>query len=313
MNKPSLNVRALLAFGHDAVASAIAWLTAFWLRFNLEIPQPHLDGMLGTIVWVVPLQATIFWRFGLYRGIWRYASLPDLRQILVAVATTAMAVPLVVVMFHIQSPVPRSVHLLDPLLLVLLMAGSRLAYRAWKEHSLYGLTHLQGEPVIVLGAGDTAVSLMKELARSHEWRVVGLLDDNIGKWGRLLHGVRVLGKLEELPVWAEQLGVRHAITAMPAASHRVRRRAVEICASAGVKTLTVPSFEDLMSGKVTVSKIRNIEVEDLLGRDPVVLDEAGLSSLLTRRVVLVTGAGGSIGSELCRQIAKFQPELLVLF
>ena len=313
MNKQSLNVRALLAFSHDAAASAVAWFAAFWLRFNLDIPQPHLGGMWGTLVWVVPLQAAIFWVFGLYRGIWRYASLPDLRQILVAVATAAMAVPLVLVMFHIQSPVPRSVHLLDPLLLVLLMAGSRLAYRAWKEHSLYGLTHLQGEAVIVLGAGDAAVTLVKELARSHEWRVVGLLDDSLGKRGRLLHGVRVLGKLEELPGWAEQLGARHAITAMPAASHSVRRRAVEICANAGVKTLTVPSFEDLMSGKVTVSQIRNIEVEDLLGRDPVVLDEAGLHSLLTRRVVMVSGAGGSIGSELCRQIAKFQPELLVLF
>ena len=178
---------------------------------------------------------------------------------------------------------------------------------------MHGLIASQGEPVLVFGAGDAAVSLLKELARSHEWQPVGLLDDSPDKRGRLLHGVKVLGSFETLPQWAEQLGVKHAIIAMPSASHQVRRRAVEICTASGLSVLTVPAFEDLLSGRVTVSQIRKVEVEDLLGREPVVLDSAGLHELINGRTVMVTGAGGSIGSELCRQIARFGPARIVLF
>ncbi len=313
MHRPNLNPRALLAFCHDAAASAAAWMVAYWLRLNLRLPQPYLDSAWHTLWWVVPVQALIFWRFGLYRGIWRYASLPDMKRILAAVGVAALAVPVVLVIFRVEAVVPRSVLVLDPILLVVLMGGSRIAYRSWKEHRLYGVRNLQGEPVLVLGAGDAAVNLVRELGWSKEWRVVGLLDDNTGKHGRLLHGVRVLGRLEDVPAWAARLEIKHAIIAMPSAPHAVRRHAAELCAGAEVKVLTVPSFEDLMSGKVSVSQIRAVEVEDLLGRDPVVLDDAGLHGLLAGRAVMVTGAGGSIGSELCRQIAKFRPRLLILY
>ena len=308
-----INPRITLAFFHDVVASAVAWALAYWFRFNLEFPGPHYGDLWRTLFWVVPVQALIFWRFGLYRGIWRYASLPDLKRILLAVTVAALAVPVVLFMFRVEALVPRSVLVLDPILLAMMMGGSRLAYRAWKEHRLYGILSLQGEPVLVLGAGDTAINLVKELERSREWRVVGLLDDDGRKQGRFLHGVRVLGKIESLPQAAESLGVRHAILAMPSVPHKVRRRVVDLCASANVAILTVPSFDDLMSGKVTVSQIRRVELDDLLGREPVMLDDAGLHQLLTGHVVMVTGAGGSIGAELCRQIAKFNPRCLVLF
>ncbi|MGH8671569.1 MAG: polysaccharide biosynthesis protein [Burkholderiales bacterium] len=133
------------------------------------------------------------------------------------------------------------------------------------------------------------------------------------KHGRQIHAVNVLGTIDELPQLAADLGVQHAIIAMPSATHVVRRRIAELCRQAGVNLLTVPSYEDLISGKVTVSQIRSVELDDLLGRDPVVLDTAGLQSWLKGRVVLVSGAGGSIGSELCRQIVRFHPRLLVLF
>jgi len=128
-----------------------------------------------------------------------------------------------------------------------------------------------------------------------------------------LHGVNVLGRLEALPHWREQLGVQHVIVAMPQASHGVRRRAIELASQAGLKVLTVPSFDDLMSGRITVSQVRHVELDDLLGRDPVVLDTAGLTHWFSGRVILVSGAGGSIGSELCRQIARYQPRELILF
>ena len=305
--------RTWLAFSHDVVTAALAWLLAFWFRFNLDFPTAYVHAMLLSLPIVMAIQSLIFLAFGLYRGIWRYASLPDLKRIVAAVAVAATASPTLLWLTRMNEGVPRSVLLMDPILLVLMMGGSRLAYRAWREHRVHGLIASQGEPVLVFGAGDAAVSLLKELARSHEWQPVGLLDDSPDKRGRLLHGVKVLGSFETLPQWAEQLGVKHAIIAMPSASHQVRRRAVEICAASGLSVLTVPAFEDLLSGRVTVSQIRKVEVEDLLGREPVVLDSAGLHELINGRTVMVTGAGGSIGSELCRQIARFGPARIVLF
>lgn len=307
------NVRTLLAFAHDVFASGVAWFGAYWLRLNLELPEPFLTNAMLTSAWVIPLQAFIFWRFGLYRGVWRYASLPDLKRIMNAVGVAALAIPMVLILLQDKLMVPRSVFLLNPILLLMLMGGSRLAYRAWKEHRLYSIANSNADPVFVIGSGDAAANLVQELGRSQVWRVVGLFDDNGAKGNRLVHGIRVMGQLIDLPAWAKKLDVGHAIIAMPSVSHHERRRAVELCTSAGLKVLTVPSFDDLVSGKVAVSAIRNIEVEDLLGRDPVVLDEEGLHRLLTGRVVMVTGAGGSIGSELCRQIARFDPAALVLY
>jgi FlaA1/EpsC-like NDP-sugar epimerase len=309
----ALNIRTLLAFAHDTFAAAAAWCFAYLLRFNLDFEHPHLQSMWQTLPWVVLSQSLIFLWFGLYRGFWRYASLPDLKRIFLAVASAAMAVPLVLFMLRIPALVPRSVLVLDPILLFLIMCGSRIAYRLWKERRLYSLTNLQAKPVIVLGAGDAAAGLVKDLARSREWRVVGFLDDNLETRGKLLHGVKVLGQIDDLADHAQKMQIQHAIIAMPSASHAARRRAMNVCVNAEVKALTVPSFDDLLSGKVTVSQIRHVELDDLLGRDPVVLDSAGLQELFSGKTILVTGAGGSIGSELCRQIARFKPQRLILF
>lgn len=307
------NLRILLVFSHDVAVAVFAWCMAYLLRFNFAIPEHFVQSMLQTLAWVVPMQALIFWRFGLYRGMWRFASLPDLKRILMAVGIAAMMVTVVLFMVRSLVVVPRSVLILDPLLLLIVMGGSRFAYRAWKEHRLYGLMQAQGKPVLILGAGDAAAMLTKELARNRDWQVVGLLDDQVAFRDRQIHGVRVLGTLDELGEWSERTGAEHAIIAMPSATHAARRRALDICAAAGVETLTVPSFDDLVSGRVSISQVRKVEVEDLLGRDPVELDDAGLHELIGSQVVMVTGAGGSIGSELCRQIARYQPEMLVLF
>lgn len=313
ITKLKLVQRSFLVFAHDVVVAALGWGLAYLLRFNFSLQDEFLQQIWRTMPWVVLVQALIFWRFGLYRGIWRFASIPDLKRILIAVGLSSLAVSSILLFMHLQMNVPRSVLVLDPLLLVLMMGGSRFAYRAWREHRLYGLSQLQGEPVLVLGAGEAAVSLLKELERSTQWRVVGLLDDKVSMHGRYLHGVKVLGDLEQLSKIAASLGVRHVIVAMPSAKHQMRRHVVDAATDAGLTVLTVPSFDDLVSGLVSVSNIRKVEVEDLLGREPVALDNAGLHVLIENRVVMITGAGGSIGSELCRQIAKFQPSLLVLF
>jgi FlaA1/EpsC-like NDP-sugar epimerase len=302
--------RSAIAIAHDAVACAVAWFAAHALRFNLEIPRTYMDLALHSVLWVVPLYTILFQGFGLYRGIWRYASLPDLKRIVAAVVVGGIATT--TLMFMLYLPIPRSVLILHPILLVMLMCGSRLAYRSWKEHRLQSLIPGEREPVLVLGGAEAAESLMRELSRSPKWSVVGMLDDNVGHHGRRLHGISVLGPLEKLEYWAERLSVERAIIAMPEATHRERRRAVELCRAARVEALTVPSFDDLVSGRVTLSQIRHVELDDLLGRDPVVLDTAGLRGWLADRVIMVTGAGGSIGAELCRQIARYTPRCIVL-
>jgi FlaA1/EpsC-like NDP-sugar epimerase len=214
---------------------------------------------------------------------------------------------------HLSVTVPRSVLILDPILLIVMMGGSRFAYRAWREHRLVRFSQLTGVEVLVIGAGDAAVSLVKELQRSPDWRVVGLMDDKQSLHGFEIQGLPILGGLDQLEKIADDLDISHAIVAMPSATHEARYRAVSMANKAGLTVMTVPSFEDLVSGKVSVSQIRPVEVEDLLGREPVNLDNAGLQGLLDGKVVMVTGAGGSIGSELCRQIARYKPKLLVFF
>jgi FlaA1/EpsC-like NDP-sugar epimerase len=308
-----LNWRAALAFVHDVCMAGFAWAGIYWLRFNLDLREPFVTDMAFTLAWILPLQAAIFLSLGLYRGLWRFASLSDLQRIVLAAGLGAILIPLVLVMLKLQAVVPRSVLFFYPIVLIFLMAGSRFAYRLWKEHRLYSPLAALGEPVIVVGAGEAGARLTNEMARSRQWRVVGLLDDDVTKLGRSMRNVTVLGPIAELPQWARRYGVRKVILALPSANHVVRRRVAELCAGAHVEALTVPAYEDLMSGRTPLTMVRAVELDDLLGRDPVVLDNAGIAEWLGNRIVMVTGAGGSIGSELCRQIARFRPARLVLF
>jgi FlaA1/EpsC-like NDP-sugar epimerase len=313
MKRTLINPRTFLALLHDVIAAAIAWVVAYQLRFNFSIPAEHVQYMWQSVLWVALLQGAVFIAYGLYRGTWRFASVPDLRRIMLAVGSAAVLVAALLFMLSANIIIPRSVLILDPLLLMLMMGGSRLAYRAWKEHQLYGTSLKQGSPVIILGAGEAAVALVKDLARSTQWRVIGLLDDDKSMLGREVHGIKVHGAISKLAEINSRLVVKHVIVAMPSAQHQKRRQAIEVANSLGLEVLTVPAIDDLMSGKVSISQIRRVDVEDLLGRDSVQLDNTGLQHLIEGRTVLVSGAGGSIGSELCRQILKYKPRKLVCF
>lgn len=305
------NPRSLSALGHDIIVTIIAWVVAYWLRFNFNIPAGFASTMWSNLAWVLPLQVCMFFMFGLYQGVWRFASTPDLKRILKAVGVGGLLMSAIYLMLKPYGVIPRSVLILQPILLLLLMGASRFAYRAWKEHSLYGKMGSRGKPVIVLGAGEAAINLVKELARSEAWQIIGMLDDDKAIHGRQLLNVKVLGAINKLADFSSKFQVEHVIVAMPSADHRARRVAVEIANQCGMTVLTVPAFDDLMSGKVSVSQIRKVEVEDLLGREPVQLDTLGLHELIEGNAILVSGAGGSIGSELCRQILKYHPSQLV--
>ncbi len=317
MIEPTQNIRlsfkAIIALLHDVLASILAWILAHLILSDLHISAEQIPEILRGLLVIVPLQLFMFWSFGLYRGIWRYTSLLDMGRIGVAVTAAGVTSLLVLLVFKNDLNVPRAVFVLNPILLLLMVAGTRLLYRAWREYMASNTRFEAGKSVIVIGAGNAAVSLLKDLKRSREWKVVGLLDDNVSKQGRNLQGVRVYGRLDELAQWSQTLQAKHAIIAMPSESYTVRRRAIELCAAAGLSALTVPSYEDLIGGRVSVSQMRKVEVEDLLRRDPIVLDSVGIKELINNQCVMVSGAGGSIGSELCRQIAFFQPSLLLLF
>jgi FlaA1/EpsC-like NDP-sugar epimerase len=314
INKKSPYLRRLTAFLHDVCATVIALAGAYLLRFNFTIPPQLISSIWYLALFIVPLQAIFFWKFGLYRGVWRFASVVDLKRIIIGAISSIIVLVALLFMFKpIDIIVPRSVLILDPVLLILIMGGSRFAYRLWKEHKLYGRYLGTGKPVLVIGAGDAAIALLKDLMRSADWRVVGILDDKKSMLGLELSGVKVIGNLSQLSEVASSLDVNHVIVAMPSAKHQVRQGVVERASNAGLTILTVPAFDDLMSGKLSISQVRKVEVEDLLGRDPVELDEKGLNHLIEHQVVMVSGAGGSIGSELSRQILKYKPKQLICF
>ena len=301
-----------LAMLHDLIVSAFVWYFAFELRFNFAIPHDFQQIILQSLPVVLLIQSISYIAFGLYRGMWRFASLPDLKRIIKAATISALLIALLALLAQPEIIIPRSVLIIDPLFLITFMGGSRFVYRAWKERRLFNSIALQGKPVIVIGVEDSSLNLIKELSKSPEWRVVAMIDPSQKLVGREIMHTKVEGGLQDIPRIAEHYGCKHCMIAMPGSRHEKRRAAVEAARQVeGMEVLTLPAMSDLISGRVSLSQIRRIDVEDLLGRDVVQLDTHGLSSMLANKVVLVSGAAGSIGSELCRQILSFHPAQLI--
>lgn len=303
-----------MVFVFDLLAAAIAWYGGVLLRYNFSVSV--VDPMASVMVVVVLLLAhglACRWA-GLYRGIWVFASLPDLKRVLKAVAlSTAALMALMAVHRDDALVIPRSMIVLYPLLLLAMMGGGRALWRMWKEYRLYGGLKGAGKPVLIVGAGTGGAMLVRELERSPDWRVVALLDDNRAKWGRDVMGRPVVGAIDVLPQALADYKAQHVILAMPSAAADKQRRATDLAVRAGATVFTVPGLEDLMHGKVEINAMRPVDISDLLGREPVRIDASGVRAMVTGRTVLITGAGGSIGSELCRQLARFEPRRLVLF
>jgi FlaA1/EpsC-like NDP-sugar epimerase len=300
-------------FLFDLSALAFAWVGGFMLRFNFDVPANFVPVLWWGLALLWPLHALACRLAGLYRGIWLFASLPDLKRVLRAVALSTIAVVLFFVFFRNgQQLVPRSLLILYPMLLVVYMGGGRAAYRMWKEHRLYGGLIALGKPVVIVGAGRGGAMLVRELERSADWRVVALVDDDRSKWGRELSGHPVVGGIDRLPEVLAAEKAAHVILAIPSAASEAIRRATNLAVEARAHVFKVPGLGDVMSGRVAISSIRPIDIEDLLGREAVSIDSAHVAAMVGTKTILVTGAGGSIGSELCRQIAKFSPARLVL-
>lgn len=305
-------ILSTLAFTHDALVALFIWYLAFSLRFNFSIPTEFVDDIKTSLPTVLIIESLCFYSFGLYRGLWRFASIPDLKRIVRAVGLSSLIIAFLSLLAQPHIIIPRSVLILNPLLLILAMGGSRFAYRAWKERRLFNAIATQGKPVLVIGVEDVALNLIKELSKSTEWHVVAMIDPKDQLIGREIMHTRVEGGLKDIPAIANKYNSTHCMIAMPSAHHAERRAVVEMARTvANMEVLTLPAMSDLISGRVSLSQLRKIDVEDLLGRDVVQLDTHGLSGLLTEKVVLVSGAAGSIGSELCRQVLSFHPMQLI--
>ena len=304
--------RRPLAIVHDLVWVPLALVLAYLVRFNLEgVPSSQLPGLWSLSLIALPVQFACFWLFGLYRGIWRFASIPDLVRILKAVAVGAgvtFAVHFLVM--HLQG-VPRSVILLYPVFLLMGLTGPRLLYRWFKDHQLK-LTRETTQRALILGAGSAGEMLVRDLLRRDGYHPVGFLDDDPGKQGKELQGVRVLGALRDLEAVARRESVDVVLIAMPAASSALIRPVVATCASLDLRCVTLPSLAELAHGDIDVTRLREIRIDDLLGRDPIALDDASIHGFLDDMRVLVTGAGGSIGSELCRQVCGYEIAQLIM-
>jgi FlaA1/EpsC-like NDP-sugar epimerase len=313
MTRIRLVPRNLIAVAYDVLVASAAWTITFVARYNFTMASEPREALFTSLPVVVVIELVCFIWFGLYRGIWRYASMYDIKRIVTAVGISALIVPVAFLLWRHGLGIPRVLYFLNPLLLILFMGGGRIVYRWWKEHRQFNLLREQGKPVLVMGAGDGARRLLSELERSSTWQVIGMLDDNRAKVGREIAGYTVLGSWDEVADVAQRTSARHVIFATPGASAAARRRAFELCERAGLHLLIVPELDQIISGTHRISELREIELDDLLGRAPVQLDTKGLSQLIGNQTVLITGAGGSIGSELCRQIARFAPRALVLY
>lgn len=298
---------------HDVLAIPAAWILAYWLRFNLSvIPGDIVKQALTALVIVVPLQIIAYWSFGPYLGIWRFVSLPDLIRIIKAVVVGTALSALALFLYSRTGGVPRSIFLLYGLLLIVFLGGSRLLYR-WFKHKFKDFSGAQR--VLIVGAGQAGEGLARDLLRDvgEKYKPVAFVDDNRQMLDQEIHGVRVRGATRNIPEIVKYRHIDLIIIAIPSASSVIMRRIVKYCEDAGIPFRTLPGIKDLASGRVSINALREVSIEDLLGREPVSLNWQEISNELKGKTVLVSGGGGSIGSELCRQIARLEPAELIVF
>jgi len=299
---------------HDMLMIPLAWMGAYWLRFNLEtVPDIFLQSAIYALPVVIAVQALINVLVGVHRGEWRFVSLPDLTLITksVVISTAAIAFTLFLVAQRLMF-VPRSVFILYALILALLMCGSRLVYRLFRERHF---SSRSGRKVVILGAGTAAEQLLRDLRRNHpnRYNIVAFLDDDPSKIGRQIHRVPIVASPDVVQDLVDRWDIDLILIAVPSANDKQMQRLVQLCEMTGVEFKTLPGTHELLSGQVQISDMRDVRIDDLLGRDPVKLDWHRIKHSLCDKTVLVTGAGGSIGSELCRQLASVCSAHLVLF
>jgi len=288
------------------------YFLAFMIRFEMNIPPIFFMTMLKTLPVIVFLRLSCFWFFGLYKGVWRFTGTEDLISILKASSTSSILIVLSLYFINQFSGYPRSIFIIDWLLIIVLLGAFRFSLRLFKEivNSVKGL----GKRILIVGAGDAGEAILHEIIKNRKlnFRAVGLIDDDPSKKGLKLHGIEVLGNREDIPRLVKKLGIEEIIISIPSADTAQMREIIEQCIKSGAKFKTIPSLAEIINGKMDLSLIRDVRADDLLRREPLEIELDHVRKEFTKKKILITGAGGSIGKELCKQIAEFNPEKLIL-
>ncbi len=303
----------------DTMLIYLSYIFSFTIRFEGKVPKNNFNVFIEAAFILIAIKIVTFYYFKLYENLWRYAGILDMLQVVVAIGT-ANAVAISYLVF-VEANLPRSIYVLVTILDVFLIGGSRFGYRVLRElHGgrFYGINkHSQvGHivKVLIIGAGEAGAMVIKELKKHPELNTkpVAVLDDDQNKHRRKINGVPVLGSIKGVGQVAKDLGIHEIIIAIPSVKRQHLRHIVDLCKGTKCKLKTLPGVFEIIDGKVSVKHIRDVEIEDLLGREPVDLNTKKISGYLKDKTVLVTGGGGSIGSELCRQIMRFEPALLLI-
>ena len=296
---------------HDLLMVWLAWYGLHQFRYAIQPNAPELGYFTLETLMVLLAQGLVFWQVGLYRGVWRFASVPDLVNIFKASALGLGVIIAVLFTYNRLETVPRSVLWLYPIVLTALLGMPRLLYRSWKDHSMRR-TDRSAVRVLILGAGRSGEALVRDLRRTGAYHPVGFLDDAAKLRGSRLQGVPVLGRIDEVERIAPETAAGLLVIAMPSLEAAAMRRVVDACERTGLPFRTVPRLDDLLEGRSLPGELKEVAIEDLLGRKTVTPDWKAIRGWLGGRTVLVTGAGGSIGSELCRQCARHGARQIVL-
>jgi len=323
------NRNFFILFGIDACLLCLSWFASYLIRFDFDIPAKFTDEMVAILPVALLIKLACFYVFDVYRGMWRFTSVSDLVDIIKATSMSALLIIVWVVLIYRYKNVPRSVVFIDWCFNILAISGVRLGIRLFFQkyvptNPVQSLTPLGGASerakritarrLLIIGAGNGGEKILREIQDNLQlhYRVVGFLDDNPNKIGRRIHGIPVRGAIGDLEFIADKTEADELLIAIPSATSEQMRRIVTLCKKSGVRFKTVPGYGELIGGRVSMRAVRDVAYRDLIGRETVKLDEKLINSCLTGQRVVVTGAGGSIGAELCRQICRFGPESLVL-
>jgi len=310
-------VQELTSAGIHLALFLVVFFLAFVFRFEFAIPAYYWRIFLETLPIVLLIKFSVFYFFAAYKSSWRYPGIYDLVNIIKASFISTLVLGLLFYLFFLNDPTPfpRSIIILDLLLTTMIVGGARLFMRIVREEFSGIFTRTgPGRRVVIVGAGNAGESLIREIKKYPElnYQAVAFVDDNPGKVNSFIHGIRIYGPVSSLADIAAEVGGEEVLIATPSATGEQMRRIVKYCEEAGKPFRTIPSLDRLIDGRITVSKLREVQIEDLLRREPVRLDMRSIERFLSGRSVLVTGAGGSIGSEICRQVMRFGPRILVM-
>ena len=317
--------------GIDLILLSASIYFAYLIRLDFHLPQPHSLLLYQILPFVLIVKIVCFYFFDLYRGMWRYTSIADLLNIIKASSVSILVIICLILFSHSRFiGFPRSVFVMDWCFTILLISGYRLCIRLYFERidndktssiptrqvlTMFFKKMAETKRLLIIGAGNGGEKIYREIHDNArlQYTVVGFLDDDLAKVGKKIHGIPVLGQISDIKRMAKKINADEALIAIPSASSKQMRKILTHCRESGIKFKTIPGIGELINGQVTVNAIREVDYRDLLGREVVKLDEDKIGSYLQGQCVMVTGAGGSIGSELCRQICRFKPDSLVLY